>query len=144
MICSLLMISFLLRLNKESKRVEEIINYLFFGILTTFVSILSYFVLRLIIDNYMVCTIISWFISVIFAYFTNRIFVFKNFEKKIFIQLLFFIGSRLISLLFEMITMYILVDFVSVNDKVSKIFVQLIVIVLNYILSKMFVFKNEY
>lgn len=138
------MISFLLRLNKESKRVEEIINYLFFGILTTFVSILSYFVLRLIIDNYMVCTIISWFISVIFAYFTNRIFVFKNFEKKIFIQLLFFIGSRLISLLFEMITMYILVDFVSVNDKVSKIFVQLIVIVLNYILSKMFVFKNEY
>lgn len=125
------------------KKYEEIINYLIFGILTTIVSILSYGIFtRLFHLNYVISNILSWILSVTFAFITNKIYVFKSKEDKMFTELMKFYLSRLTSLLIELVIMYLMVDIFSINDMISKIIVQVIVIILNYILSKLFVFKK--
>ncbi len=121
---------------------KEIVNYIIVGGLTTVVSLLSYYLFRLFITDYMVCTVLSWVCAVLFAYITNRLFVFKS-SNKVSGELVSFVGSRILSLLSEMATMFILVDLIKVNDKISKILVQFLVLVLNYIFSKIFVFKKK-
>lgn len=122
---------------------KEIINYLIVGALTTLVSIVTYYIFRVFIDNYLICTVISWIFAVSFAYVTNRIFVFHSKDKNILTEFTSFIFSRLLSLAAEVICMFLMVDIISMNDKIAKIIVQFIVIVLNYILSKIFVFKGK-
>lgn len=129
---------------KIYKRYEEIINYLFFGVLTTLVSILSYALFTRIFDlNIYVSNIFSWIMAVTFAFFTNKIYVFKSKENKLIDQMIKFYLSRLASLIIELVIMYLMVDILNINDMISKIIVQFIVIVLNYIFSKVFVFKNK-
>lgn len=128
---------------KIYKKYEEIINYLIFGVLTTLVSILSYaFFTRLINLDYVLSNILSWILSVTFAFFTNQKYVFKTSSSSKTKDMFKFYLSRLTSLGIELITMYILVTLLSLNDMISKIIVQFIVIVLNYVLSKLFVFKK--
>jgi len=126
------------------KKYEEVIKYLFFGVLTTLVSILSYALFtRLFNINYLISNILSWILSVTFAFITNKIYVFKSKDKKIFEELIRFFEFRILSLLIEMIIMYLFVDVLSLNDMIVKIIAQFIVIVLNYVFSKVFVFKNK-
>lgn len=128
---------------KIYKKYEEIINYLIFGILTTLVSILSYaFFTRFVNLDYVLSNILSWILSVTFAFFTNQKYVFKTSSSNKIKDMFKFYLSRLTSLGIELITMYILVTLLSLNDMISKIIVQFIVIVLNYVLSKLFVFKK--
>ncbi len=122
---------------------KEVINYLIVGGLTTLVSIGSYAIYRFFIPNYVTCTILSWVTAVLFAYVTNRIFVFESKEAKVFIEFIKFIACRLFTLGSELLTMWILVDLLSINDLIAKIVVQVIVVVLNYILSKLLVFKKN-
>jgi len=124
------------------KKHEEIIRYLIAGILTTIVSIISYNFFRIIQIHYLISTILSWILAVIFAYFINKFYVFKNNKKDIF-EFINFIKYRFISLLTEFIIMYVLVDILFINDRLSKIIVQGIVLVLNYLFSKIFIFKNN-
>ena len=129
---------------KIYKKYEEIINYLIFGVLTTLVSILSYaFFTRLINLDYVLSNILSWILSVTFAFFTNQKYVFNTSSSSKIKDMFKFYLSRLTSLGIELITMYILVTLLSLNDMISKIIVQFIVIVLNYVLSKLFVFKKQ-
>ena len=127
---------------KLYKKYEEIINYLIFGVLTTIVSILSYALFRFFNINYIISNILSWIISVTFAFITNKIYVFKSKENKILNEAIKFYLSRITSLLIELVIMYLAVDILNINDMISKIIVQFIVIVLNYIFSKIFVFKS--
>ena len=128
---------------------EEIWNYLIVGGLTTVISLLVYYICVItFLDankpiELQIANIISWIISVIFAYVTNRIFVFKSKEKNILKESTNFIGSRILTLLLDMLTMFILVTLLHINDKIGKIISQIIVIVGNYIISKLFVFKNK-
>lgn len=128
------------------KKYEEIINYIVVGGITTVISILSYFLIRTILKsdtslNVQISTVFSWIVAVTFAYFANRIFVFKsNNSKKI--ESVKFITSRIMSLLIEMLVMLILTAFLKINDKIAKILVQFIIVVLNYLFSKIFVFKK--
>lgn len=129
---------------KLYKKYEEIINYLIFGLLTTIVSILSYALFTRIFNlNYFVSNILSWIIAVTFAFITNRIFVFKSKKNKIINEAIKFYLSRITSLLIELIIMYLAVDVLNINDMISKIIVQFIVIVINYVFSKIFVFKKK-
>lgn len=129
---------------KIYKKYEEIINYLIFGILTTLVSILSYaFFTRLFNFNYTISNILSWILSVTFAFFTNQKYVFKTNSSSYIKDIFKFYLSRLTSLGIELVIMYILVTLLYLNDMISKIIVQFIVIVLNYVLSKLFVFRNN-
>ena len=128
---------------KLYKKYEEIINYLIFGVLTTLVSILSYALFtRLFNFNYLISNILSWIISVTFAFITNKIYVFKAKNNNFISEALKFYVSRLTSLVIEMAIMYLMVDIINLNDMISKVVVQFIVIVLNYIFSKLFVFKK--
>ena len=122
---------------------KEIINYLIVGGLTTMVSILSYALFKLVISNYIVCTILSWIVAVLFAYVTNRIFVFNSKDKKIVKEFIKFLSCRVLTLLIEVLAMFVLVDLLKLDDLISKIVVQFIIVILNYILSKIIVFKEE-
>lgn len=131
---------------KLYKKYKEIINYLIAGVLTTIVSILSYELFKNVFHiHYIISNIISWIIAVTFAYIINSKFVFesnkKNKEKiKEFIS---FVSCRILSLIIETISMYLMVDIIKLNSDISKIIAQFIVLVLNYLFSKFFTFKKR-
>lgn len=131
------------------KKYEEIINYIIVGGLTTFVSLASYYICVVIFLNpnnafeLQIANIISWVLAVSFAYFANRKYVFKSKNINKVKESLKFYLSRVSTLLIDMVVMFCLVTLFSINDKISKLIVQVIVMVLNYIFSKIFVFKKK-
>jgi len=128
---------------------KEIINYLIFGVLTTIVSLATYYLLVFTILNpnnpiqIQIANIISWITCVTFAYITNKLYVFEKTNKHILKEIFEFYTSRLLSLFIDMILMFIFVSTLKFNDKIIKIIIQIIIIIANYILSKLIVFKNE-
>lgn len=125
------------------KKNKEIINYIIVGGCTTVVSVVSYYIFRLFINNYLVCTVLSWVVSVLFAYITNRIFVFESKAKDIIAEFFKFVFARVLSLVSEIVVMAFLVQLLRIDDKISKLVVQFIILVLNYLFSKLFVFKGK-
>lgn len=128
-------------------RHKEVILYLIYGGFTTLISILSYALLRLIF-GVKTSQIISWIAAVIFAYFTNKIFVFeaKNKEKKkIIVEFLLFLSARLFSGVLEFVLIAILIKETTpkITELIFKVAVTGVVIVLNYIFSKFIIFKNK-
>lgn len=138
---------------KEIKKLylkyKEIINYLIFGVLTTIVSLLTYYILVLTILNpnnpleLQIANIISWITCVTFAYITNKKYVFNSKDKNIINEIIKFFSSRLTTLFLDIIIMYIFVTKLQFNDKIIKLIAQIIIIILNYILSKLLVFKKN-
>lgn len=125
----------------------EIIKYVIFGGLTTVVNFLAYFACIDLLDfNYLVANIISWFLSVIFAYITNRAFVFEkvNFTfRSILKEVSLFFGSRFLSGAIETASLFLLVELMHLDDHISKIAVAVIVVILNYVFSKLIVFRRK-
>lgn len=127
---------------------REIINYLICGFLTTLFSLFSYFIVTItILDvnisiELQIANVFSWCVGVLFAYFSNRKFVFKSTNNK---QKEFpaFVGSRITTLLIDMLIMHIFVTVLGYNDKVFKLISQIIVIIGNYLLGKLIVFKKD-
>ena len=132
-----------------SKEHKEIISYIIVGILTTIVSLSTYYVCVLTFLNpnipieLQAANIISWIVAVAFAYVTNRIFVFSSKNENILLEIITFSGSRIVSLLIDMAIMFVTVSILGTNDKIAKIIVQMVVTVTNYILSKFLVFKHN-
>jgi putative flippase GtrA len=128
---------------------REIIVYLIVGVLTTIVSLGVYYGLVLtILDpnkalELQIANVISWIAAVTFAYFANRIFVFKSKNKNMLKEGFKFCSSRIFTLLIDMLIMFIMVTLLHLNDKIAKIVVQVIVTILNYIISKFIVFKKN-
>lgn len=128
---------------------KEIINYLIFGILTTIISLITYYLLILTILNpnnpieLQISNIISWIFSVTFAYITNKKYVFNSKKTNIKKEILKFYSSRLSTLFIDIILMFIFVTILKLNDKIIKLIVSIIIITLNYILSKLIVFKKR-
>lgn len=127
---------------------KEVINYLIFGVLTTFVSLVIYYALTLTMldpnNGYelQIANILSWIISVLFAYVTNRKYVFESKNSNVLKELSCFFGARVITLIMDMFIMFVGVTLLKSNDKIFKLISQLIVIISNYLFSKMFVFKK--
>ncbi len=126
---------------------KEIINYLIFGVLTTLVNYFSYIILTKVLNiDYLVSTVIAQIISIIFAYVTNKMFVFKskNLSKKEFFREMFsFFGFRILSLFLDMGFMYIFVDLLYLNDVIMKLVSNILIVIANYIFSKLFIFKKK-
>jgi len=128
---------------------EEIWNYLIVGVLTTIVSLISYgicvrtFLNAKVAIELQIANVISWIVSVAFAYFMNRIFVFKSKEINKIKEASSFVCARIATLLLDMFCMFIIVTILNFNDMFGKIISQLMVIIGNYILSKIFVFKKK-
>ena len=127
-------------------RYKEVILYLFFGVMTTVVNFLTYaFLTRMLHVNDYAAIFVSWFIAVLFAYLTNRKLVFGSTvaERKALIkELLSFYAARIMTLILEYIIMFIGVEILKFNDLYVKLFAQVMVIIGNYLLSKLLVFKH--
>lgn len=124
---------------------EEIWNYLISGALGVLVSIVSYAVARYIGLNIIISNVISWIVAVLFMYLTNKLFVFKSkvdTKKELFKEFISFIMARIFTLIVETIILYLGVDILEVNDLLTKVIAQIIIIILNYILSKLLIFKK--
>ncbi len=127
---------------------REIIMYLIFGVLTTIVSLVVYYLLVYTLLNpnepiqLQIANILSWIASVTFAYVTNRSFVFQSKSKNRLKEASSFFLSRGITLIMDMVIMFVGVTLFHGNDKILKLLSQVIVIMSNYVFSKLFVFKK--
>ena len=122
---------------------KELLNYMVFGVLTTLINILTYQILSMAGVSTLIANGIAWILSVLFAYITNRKFVFDSHGENRIQECLKFYGSRISTGILDMAGMWILVDILHLNGMVSKVGMNVIVIVLNYIFSKLFVFKDK-
>lgn len=133
---------------------REIMLYLVFGVLTTLVNLgVKYALLFTVFDasngtQLQISIIISWVVACLFAYITNRTIVFKSESKNIFKEFISFIGARLFTLGLEMLIMFVFVTLLKLDSNLWVIFwtlvSQVIVIVANYVFSKLFIFaKNK-
>ena len=131
------------------KKYKEIINYLIVGVLTTVVSLAVYYISVFTFLNpdnsiqLQIANILSWIAGVASAYFTNRKYVFESKNKNKLQEATKFVSSRITTLLLDMFIMWLGVTILHFNDKLIKLVSQVLVIVGNYILSKLFVFKKE-
>ena len=124
----------------------EMLLYILFGILPTAVNILSFGLLRDVLQwQLLTANTLAWVLSVAFAFLTNKVFVFrsKSFAAKLVLrELVSFVGARLFSLAVDTAGMWLLVDVLTWNDWLAKVLMNVIVIVLNYVFSKLFIFKR--
>ena len=152
------MIKFIKKLYLKYK---ELINYVFFGALATVVSIVSFKIFDVMLgaDLYLVSNIISWIITVIFAYFTNKIWVFesKSWKANVLVrEIISFFGARVFSLVVEEAGLWLLIDVLSMGgicwtilgfnitgNLIAKVVMQVVVVILNYIFSKLIIFKKK-
>ena len=126
---------------------EESISYLFFGGLTTLVNIVVMFLCEELLDtNATVNNIIAWVVSVAFAYVTNKIFVFKSKSTtfKVLAREIFdFVVARLLTGAIETGAMWLFVDTMGVHWSIIKTIMAIFVILVNYVLSKLIIFKSK-
>ena len=133
------------KLRKLYEKYRETVIYLVFGVLTTVVNYAVYIPLYNFVHlPASVCNGVAWVAAVTFAYVTNKLFVFesKSWNSGVLGELLRFVGSRVISGVIETVSLLVTVDILGWNGNIMKLFLAVIVIVLNYILSKFFVFKK--
>lgn len=134
---------------KIYKKHKEGFNYLIFGGLTTILSLLVYYAVTFSFLNpnktieLQIANILSWVVGFLFAYVTNRKFVFESKSENVGKEFFKFFLSRISTLLLDMFIMFVFVTCLKLNDKVFKIISQILVILGNYILSKLLVFKNN-
>lgn len=130
----------------EEKRLWEVFIYLFFGGLATVVNIVTYaMAFQLFHLSWPVSNAISWICSVLFAYVTNKVWVFQsktgNF-KELAWEFGKFVFARVVSFGMDMICMYLFIDMLHTGNLIAKIITQVVVVVANYVFSKVFIFKK--
>ena len=131
------------------KKYEEVINYLIIGTLTTIISLTTYYLCVIFVLNpsnpilLQIANIISWVVSVTFAFWANRKFVFKSQNSNIVEEGSKFFGARIVTLFIDMVFMFFWVSVLLFNDKIIKIISNILVLILNYIFSKFLVFKDR-
>lgn len=130
----------------ERKRLWEFATYLFFGQLATIVNIVIHFLcMGFFHAHYMTATIISWFLANVFAFVTNKCWVFhaKSTSRRAYWrQFLSFMFFRLFALGIDMSSMYLLREWVQLGDGLAKVLTQILVGVANYFFSKFLVFRK--
>ncbi|MGN1313705.1 MAG: GtrA family protein [Lachnospiraceae bacterium] len=135
------------RIKELWKKYEEGISYLFWGGVAFCLSMVLFYLFANVMKIHeQVANTIDWIICVIFTYFTNRIFVFKSKTKglsgmgKEFIS---FISARLATLIVENAILFVMIDLMTINNMIAKLTGQFVVIVSNYILSKLWIFSKK-
>ena len=135
------------KINGLFKKYKFIILYGIFGVLTTLINIVSYSLLYSILDvSNVISNIIAWILSVLFAFITNKLWVFgsKSFEFKLFmVELGNFTLCRLATGVLDLGIMFVGVDLLKGPAIILKVISNVIVIILNYVMSKVFVFKKK-
>lgn len=124
-----------------------LINYVIFGVLTTAVNLIVFWVANTPLHlYYLVANLIAWFLSVVFAFFTNKYFVFKSRTigwKPFLKEFLLFLWMRVLSGVFDMGSMFAMVSLLKIDDVIAKILTQFVIVMLNYTFSKVVIFKER-
>lgn len=139
----------------------EVVKYLVFGVMTTVVNFIVYFAVTAVLggDMYLVANVVAWVAAVAFAYVTNKLWVFesRSWKKDVLLKELgAFVSARLFSLGVEELGLFVAIDLMRFDnwaldiagfsiggDMLAKLFMQFLVIVLNYIFSKLVIFKKK-
>lgn len=123
------------------KKYRQIISYLFFGVLTTAVDSAVFYPLYNLTDlNVTLCKTLAWIAAVIFAYFTNKVFVYisRDWSPKVAIcEFLEFVGSRLASFVLTIVLIFVTVELLSWNGNLMNILVAFLVVIMNYLTGKL-------
>ena len=132
---------------------KETISYLIFGVLATIINIVVFWFaereLAFIMSEdaaSLVGNVIAWVISVAFAFVTNKLFVFESKSmafKVVMAELTGFVIARLLSLAFDEGFMFVAIVLLGMNSLLAKIISNVFVVIINYVLSKFFIFKNK-
>lgn len=140
---------------------KELITYVIFGVLTTLVNFFAFWLFTKILGEelYLINNAIAWVVGVIFAYITNKLFVFesKSWDLKVVTkEITGFLGARIFSFLVEEGGMFLFITVLGLGEKsltilnltitgqfVVKILLAVIVVVMNYVFSKFFIFKSS-
>lgn len=134
---------------------QEGMRYLVFGALSTVINIVVFIIFSNIFKNcsnlnsesvVTISNIIAWIIAVLFAYVTNKLSVFNsktNSFKELFKEILYFFGARVFTLIIETVFLNIFINTLHFNEILMKIFSNIIVIIINFILSKLIIFKKK-
>ena len=124
---------------------NSVVRYVFFGGCTTMVNLISFYLLRKAGMSLHPANIISIILAVLFAYVVNSRYVFQNKCSSFgeyFNQFVRFIGARLTTMVIEVAGVWLLVDLLALPDMIGKFLTQFIVLVLNYVFSRFFVFTS--
>lgn len=126
---------------------KEAISYLFFGGCTVLVNVIIYYIsAHIFLLSTVTSSVIAWFVAVVFAYITNKLWVFKSkswSKSTILSEIPSFFTCRVITGLMDIAIMFIFVDKLYFNDMIVKIISNIIVIILNYLASKFVIFKKK-
>ena len=132
--------------NKMKAGDLTVVMYLVFGVLTTLVDWVAYRVLRLSGLGYMFGNVAAWAAAVIFAFVTNKFMVFnsKSVDRLIIIkEFISFVGARVFSLLLQLAGIELMIDYANINEYIAKAVMTVVVVVCNYVFSKLFIFKDK-
>lgn len=131
---------------KLFKKYKDVIPYLFFGVCTTLVNVASYWICAHPLSiNTMASTVVAWILAVFFAYITNRKWVFHSSAtttREILREIVSFFGCRLATGIVDWLCMFVFVELLTCNDVIIKFFANVLVIILNYLASKLLIFKK--
>lgn len=129
------------------RKYYDVLAYLFFGVLTTVVNYLVYLpCYNLLGMKAVVSNGIAWAAAVAFAYLTNKPFVFRSYDwsaKTVIPELTKFVGCRVASGVTESVILFLAVDLMGWNGNLWKIVTSVLVVILNYIGSKLLVFRSK-
>lgn len=130
---------------KLLKKYRSAILYVIFGGFTTLINIIVYYFSSYVGGFDTVSSnIIAWILSVLFAYITNRKWVFESqndTKKGVMKEISSFFGCRLATGVLDVLIMFISVDILNLNGMLMKCFSNILVIIINYIASKFMIFK---
>ncbi|MCI1859211.1 MAG: GtrA family protein [Sporolactobacillus sp.] len=116
------------------------------GVLTTVINVVCFFILVQYQMDYRIATTVAWLVSVLFAYVTNKHYVFKSKTSTItslLKEMLSFFWFRLLSYFLDLGSMIIMVSFLNLNETWAKIIANILVVIINYVLSKWIIFKHH-
>lgn len=125
---------------------RETISYLIFGVLTTLVDLIIYQLLLLTGLHYLIAQGIAWSGAVAFAFVTNKLFVFESKDTSrsvVLRELISFVGGRVISGVISTVLLAVLVESFFVSEMPAKLLTQIFVVIANYVLSKLFIFRKH-
>ena len=128
------------------EKYRELISYLFFGVLTTAVNFIVYLPVYNILGlSASVSNMIAWVVAVVFAYFVNKIYVFRSLDwsrKPVIPELTKFVAARVLSGVLETGILLVTVDILGWNGNIWKFVTQVLVVISNYVFSKLIVFRK--
>jgi len=126
---------------------RETLLYLFFGVLSIAVNLLAYAVFERFLNTPLIVNILSWIVQVLFAFWTNSTWVFRtktDSKKEKLMQLFSFSAGRLFSLFVEEGIIFVFITKLGFPEMLVKFIAQIIIAILNYIVSKLFVFRKKW